>query len=205
MKKSIHTFYFIFLLFHLGGTAQELHYDHYTVRDGLLQMQVTTLFQDSKGHLWIGTKIGASRFDGKTFTNFTIKDGLPESFIHNISEDSSGRILLLTRSGLAIVDGEKLLSFPTDIFREGTGLYDPVIKHKDSIFIYIANKQNQLEAYYFDGSSFILKERYFLPADWVQFKTDIRIHFDYRSNTIVCRIGHNWPEFNPKWRCKKDF
>lgn len=177
---------FIMMLFAMGGkvAAQELHYDHFTVRDGLLQMQVTTLFQDSKGHLWIGTKLGASRFDGKHFKNYTIEDGLPEPRIHNISEDSSGRILLLTRSGLMIVDGDSAFSFPTSIFREGRGLYDPVVKQKDSIFIYRATPENQLEGYYFDGNQYILKEKYFTPVPWVAFITDIKIYFDYPTQTL---------------------
>lgn len=177
---------FIMMLFAMGGkvAAQELHYDHFTVRDGLLQMQVTTLFQDSKGHLWIGTKLGASRFDGKHFKNYTIEDGLPESRIHNISEDSAGRILLLTRSGLMIVDGDSAFSFPTSIFREGRGLYDPVVKHKDSIFIYKATPENQLEGYYFDGKQYILKEKYFTPVPWETFITDIKIYFDYPTQTL---------------------
>lgn len=177
----------IWLFFIVTATpidAQELHYDHFTIRDGLLQMQVTTLFQDSKGHLWIGTKLGASRFDGSHFKNFTIDDGLPESRIHNISEDSLGRILLLTRSGLMTVDGEETYTYPTSIFRDSRGLYDPVVKHKDSIFIYRLNNHNQLEGYYFDGKQYILKEKYFEPLLWEGIISEFRILIDHQSQTL---------------------
>lgn len=35
-------------------------YKQYTLRDGLPQMQITCLFQDSRGYLWVGTKGGIS-------------------------------------------------------------------------------------------------------------------------------------------------
>ncbi|MDD3744791.1 MAG: two-component regulator propeller domain-containing protein, partial [Lentimicrobiaceae bacterium] len=185
-------FIFLPIVLSCNLAAQELHYDHYTVRDGLLQMQVTTLFQDSKGHLWIGTKLGASRFDGKHFKNYTIEDGLPESFVHNITEDSLGRILLLTPSGLMIVDGDETSSFPTSIFKTRIGLFNPVIKHKDSIFIYKTNIESQLEGYYFDGSNYSLMETYFPPIPHFPesyFYETISMNFDHQSNTLYAGSG----------------
>lgn len=189
IKMNLRHFLILFWLIWSSSSAQELHYDHFTVRDGLLQMQVTTLFQDSKGHLWIGTKLGASRFDGTRFTNFTIKDGLPESFVHNISEDSAGRILLLTRSGLAIFDSLGLRSYPTDLFLTCKGLYDPIVKGRDSIFIVKANINNQLELYHFDGSYYTLKEQYFQPTTYSSINSELRVFYDYESNTLYAGSG----------------
>ncbi|HKL31712.1 MAG TPA: hypothetical protein VJ919_04215, partial [Tangfeifania sp.] len=53
-----------------GEVSIEYPFKHYTVNDGLVQMQVQTLFQSSKGYLWCGTKTGVSRFDGSQFKNF---------------------------------------------------------------------------------------------------------------------------------------
>lgn len=184
MFKSGFAAFLFLMIFASNGQSQELHYDHFTTREGLLQMQVTTLFQDSKGHLWIGTKLGASRFDGKTFKNFTIKDGLPEAFIVHISEDSAGRILLLTRAGLAIFNGAGIVSFPTDIFKNKRASFTPVVKRGDSIFLYVTNLDNQLEGYYFDGKSYILKEQYFSPNTWDIMKGDMKIFYNYASNTM---------------------
>ncbi|KAF0130307.1 MAG: signal transduction histidine kinase LytS [Bacteroidetes bacterium] len=192
MNKSGLIAVLIILLFQLKGTAQELHYDHFTTREGLLQMQVTALFQDSKGHLWVGTKLGASRFDGKHFTNFTIQDGLPESFVDNISEDSAGRILLLTRGGLAIYDGSAISGFPSEIFKSRMSLFPPVVKQGDSIFIYLTNQYNQLEGYYFDGKTYLLMETYFDPNPLSNDKFAnelITIIYDFPSNTLYAGSG----------------
>lgn len=189
---NLRHFLLLFWLIWSSSSAQELHYDHFTVRDGLLQMQVTTLFQDSKGHLWIGTKLGASRFDGTRFTNFTIKDGLPASFIQHISEDSSGRILLLTDLGLTIVEGDELKAYPTNVFRLRTTMASPVVKRDDSIMIYKCNMDNQVEVYHFDGTNYIQMETYF-PPDPIStiylFNETVSTIYDFHTNTLYAGSG----------------
>ena len=50
-------------------------YRQYTLRDGLSQMQVTELFQDSRGYLWTGTKSGLNCFNGERFTSYKVSNG----------------------------------------------------------------------------------------------------------------------------------
>ena len=47
-----------------------LSYRHYTIGDGLPQLQTERLWQDSRGYIYIGTLSGFVRFDGKDFTAF---------------------------------------------------------------------------------------------------------------------------------------
>lgn len=111
----------LLLFFVLAGTltaiAQEHSYRHYSVQDGLVQSQVLSIFQDSKGFLWVGTKGGVSRFDGKNFLNFTSKDGLPDNQVYKITEDYQGIIWFLTQDGLAKFDGNQLTAYPTKHFK----------------------------------------------------------------------------------------
>jgi ligand-binding sensor domain-containing protein len=72
--------------------SQKYSYRHYTVKEGLVQNQVITIFQDSKGYIWLGTKGGVSRFDGLGFENYTVNDGLISNYILRIFEDSEGGI-----------------------------------------------------------------------------------------------------------------
>ena len=50
--------------------AQHYSYRHYTIFDGLPQNQCVRMFQDHNGFIWIATKHGVSRFDGKIFRTF---------------------------------------------------------------------------------------------------------------------------------------
>jgi len=45
--------------------------------DGLVNNQVTCIFKDSRGFIWIGTTAGLSRFDGINFVNYTHNDKDP--------------------------------------------------------------------------------------------------------------------------------
>lgn len=89
-------------------------YKQYTLRDGLPQMQITCLFQDSRGYLWVGTKGGISCFNGDKFVNFTRQEGLTNDFIHDITEDSVGNIWFSTSAGLACYDGKEVQCFDSE-------------------------------------------------------------------------------------------
>jgi signal transduction histidine kinase/DNA-binding response OmpR family regulator len=66
---------------------------------------ITSLFEDSKGAIWIGTYgFGINKFEsekeGGIFSAFTMDDGLPNNIIYTISEDNGGYIWITTDYGL---------------------------------------------------------------------------------------------------------
>lgn len=75
MSKRIYIFSLIFCLF-LGIQADEpvmqsnYSYRRFTTHDGLPQMQTETIWQDSKGYIYIGTLSGFVRYDGNTLQPF---------------------------------------------------------------------------------------------------------------------------------------
>jgi hypothetical protein len=85
---------------------------------------------------------------------------------------------------LAIFNGQGFVAYPTEIFNNRKALFAPVVKQGDSIFIYRTNMDNQLEAYYFDGNKYILKEQYFSPNDWETINDQIQMFYDLQSSTI---------------------
>lgn len=60
----------VVLFVELGSAQIHFSFSHYTSDNGLSQNSITSMFKDSKGFLWIGTRDGLNRFDGYNFRNF---------------------------------------------------------------------------------------------------------------------------------------
>ncbi|HPB25158.1 MAG TPA: histidine kinase [Bacteroidales bacterium] len=107
MRNAIrYIFGVLILLYGSAAFAQQYTYRHYTVKDGLAQNQVTTLYLDKQGFVWVGTKGGASRFDGMKFKNFTMEDGLTDNYIERFLE-LNGTLFCLTLKGVSVYQNEK--------------------------------------------------------------------------------------------------
>ncbi len=100
------------ILILLGETlfAQQ-NFVHYTVNSGLPQSQVTTLFHDSKGYIYIGTKGGFSVYYGLQFKNFTINDGLYSGHITAFLEAKNGTMWVLSSNCLHKLEHNTLTAF----------------------------------------------------------------------------------------------
>lgn len=85
--------------------AQQYSYLEYGLKEGLVQSQVKTLFQDNKGFLWAGTVGGVSRFDGRTFKNYTRQEGLLANQVNVIIQSASGAVILGGNGNISFVDG----------------------------------------------------------------------------------------------------
>ncbi|HLC82351.1 MAG TPA: two-component regulator propeller domain-containing protein [Bacteroidia bacterium] len=93
--------------------AQSTFFRNYSVEDGLPFINVSTIFQDSKGNLWSGGYGGLSKFDGIAFTNFATKDGLLNHFVTTISEDNEGNLWIGTISGINKYDSKTFSGYTT--------------------------------------------------------------------------------------------
>jgi ligand-binding sensor domain-containing protein len=84
--------------------GQHLNFQRITVEDGLSQGSITTILQDRKGFIWIGTHDGLNRFDGvecKVYRhNPNDSATLSSSWITCLYEDSSGILWVGTNNGL---------------------------------------------------------------------------------------------------------
>ncbi|MDQ8182153.1 two-component regulator propeller domain-containing protein [Pelagicoccus sp. SDUM812005] len=85
---------------HTLFTADEI------VPGSLTSSQVTDLFEDSKGRLWVATRDGLHLFlsESDSFKNYSLSDGLPDRSISSIIEDDRGFLWLGTLGGLARFD-----------------------------------------------------------------------------------------------------
>jgi len=82
-------------------------WEHFTMRDGLPDMKIECIFEDSRGVLWIGTHDrGVVRYEGDEFKPFTQRDGLSGDGVYSILEDQKGNLWFGTNQGLSRFDGE---------------------------------------------------------------------------------------------------
>lgn len=102
-----------FILLTLTSAAQSTFFRNYSVEDGLPFINVSAIFQDSKGNLWSGGYGGLSKFDGISFTNFSPKEGLLNHFVTTICEDNQGNLWIGTISGINKYDQKTFTGFTT--------------------------------------------------------------------------------------------
>lgn len=102
MRKGALLLLIVFPLSIFGQTLSQ--FDHLSSADGLLDDIAYSIFQDSKGYIWIGTMAGLQRYDGHQFLNFEYNprnktNGLKENVIRHITEASDGTIWVGTQGG----------------------------------------------------------------------------------------------------------
>ena len=92
--------FFFTLPIHAFCQKKTIKFEHIGVSEGISQTNITCIFQDSRGFIWIGTRDGLNRYDGYNFIiyryNASDKNSISNNFIQDITEDQSGNIWLAT-------------------------------------------------------------------------------------------------------------
>jgi ligand-binding sensor domain-containing protein/signal transduction histidine kinase len=107
--------------------SQQLPFRNYTIKDGLSQLNVRTVFQDSKGFMWFGTWNGVDRYDGTGFDHFSMEDGLAHYLISHIMEDRSGTLWIATNFG-GISKYEDGMFHSYAVYPDNPGAYENRVK-----------------------------------------------------------------------------
>ena len=84
-------------------------FTHITTKNSDLSYDgITTIMQDSRGFIWIGTFKGLNRYDGYSMKAYFKEDmGLNSDFVHVLTEDSEGNIWIGTDNGISIYNYSK--------------------------------------------------------------------------------------------------
>lgn len=79
--------------------------DHITISNGLAHNGVTSVLEDSRGFLWIGTYEGLNKYDGydlTTYKNTVDKEFLVSNRVRSLSEDNQNNIWIGTDKGITL-------------------------------------------------------------------------------------------------------
>ena len=88
-----------------------IKFEHYSSNEGLSQVTVKAIQQDTLGFLWFGTVNGLNRYDGKQFIQYfhesSDSSSLSSSNITKIYEDKQGKLWIGTENGLNLFNREQ--------------------------------------------------------------------------------------------------
>ena len=154
--------------------SQNITFSHINTNNGLSQFSANSLYVDSKGMIWIGTREGLNCYNGNGITAFKLEKDNPNSLFCNsiiqIVGNHNEKLFLLCEEGVAKLD------IPTEQFT--TLLKDKInyIHYADQL--YLAQKNT---IYTLDEKNNSLKEYFTLPD----------------ANSIICAFiidhnGHIW-------------
>lgn len=115
----------ILLLTVQAGNAilpNKFHFRHYNIENGISSNGISSIIQDRKGYIWIGTDNGISRFDGTQFVFYQKKNpryqNLQGNSINTICEINDKEIWIGTENGVYIYNQEEDKFTPFNIETE---------------------------------------------------------------------------------------
>jgi ligand-binding sensor domain-containing protein len=104
-----------FLLLACGTLrAQEYSFRNFGITEGLSNLGVRQIYQDSVGFLWVSTENGIYRFDGDRFEAFGPAQGIPVSSATAFGDAPDGSLLVGGAIGLYHLQGNRFEKLPGD-------------------------------------------------------------------------------------------
>ena len=133
------TIYIMVMLYAPPVYSINFFFSHLGVEDGLSQVSVLDIFQDSDGYIWFGTRNGANRYDGYEFVVYQNEVNnnatLTDNYIRGFAEDNRKNIWIATSNGINCIDykTKKITRFyPKSINKEcTTNIINRLLKHSD--------------------------------------------------------------------------
>lgn len=121
--------------------ATNFNFSHLDVENGLSQSTVLSVFQDSYGFMWFGTRDGLNRYNAYDFKVFRHKLGdsssISGNIVYDIDEDADKQLWIVTQNGLSVYNRETRTFKNFDTFKGNkiTSIRTLLIDKNDRIWI----------------------------------------------------------------------
>lgn len=199
MKKVVGLL--IAILFTFCGVAQQsnIKFRHLTIKDGLSQSDVITIFQDSKGLMWFGTQDGLNLYNGFDFQVFSHdlsdSNSISNNYVHGILEDKNGLIWLATDNGLNVFNtGSYNFKSILNSKKNSKEKYQIWALEEDNQYIWVGTDKELLKVdkKTFESSKVILK----LSADIKKLKVRKLLFLKGTRELLIATEGNGIIKYN---------
>lgn len=189
MKKiTIILSLFISLALWAETTETPFYFSTLNLKDGLSQLSVFRIFQDSEGFIWFATRNGLNRYDGTTMKVYKHSSDNLHSLSHNhlkaITEDRDGNLWIGAINGVSRLDRrtEKITTYRGDSFeglemQSSIWINDLFIDKDDRLWV---AGQNGLYIYRPETDRF----EHFNPVELSPYTYYVRIMQDTQGNLL---------------------
>ena len=173
----------------LNVAASRQHFAHITINNGLPHQQVSSIVQDKKGYIWIGTRNGLSRYDGYALNNYfhDPRDcrSLFCNFITCLFTDTRGRLWIGTDRGVGL-------------YRQATDDFEPLPADIGTVQSIGEMSDGRIVAG--GGKLFVFNERShrFVPLPMVDNDYVVSLATD-RGNRLYVATNHNIYCYSPSF------
>ena len=141
---------------------ESLKFLHVGTAEGLSQINVNCIFQDSRGFMWIATRNGLNKYDGYRFITYRYDDkdstSLSNNNVTDIAEDNNGNMWLATQGGL-------------NMYQRSTGRF---IRHQHDNSHTNSLSDNIVNRLLFDNGNL-----------WIATQNGGLDHYNLKSNTFI--------------------
>ena len=133
MQKATLLTWFILgiLLLPSMGHGQYFHVQRIGVRQGLASANTYSVYEDREGYLWVGSDLGASRYDGYSFVNYSAAGPQRLGQVNVFAEIANGQLLAGSAQGLFYHANHQFRHLPVT----ESGVTDLVFDHEQNLWL----------------------------------------------------------------------
>lgn len=106
MIKSFLLIFVLIIGLTIKSYSQNYSYQLFGPKNGLETPELLSVFEDSRGYMWIGGVNGITKFNGNSFINYNQSNGLTDNIVLGINESKNHNLWISTKTGISSFNGK---------------------------------------------------------------------------------------------------